>query len=257
MRFTFVFIFLIYVLHSDDIKLRVGATPVPAAEILEYVKPILKSYGINLVVEVFADYISPDIALNDGSIDANLYQHKPFLEMIKRDRGLHLVGLLPVYITRLGFYSSKINKIKDIKKGAIIAIPNDPTNYSRALILLDNNEIIKLRDPSDLDSTEFDIVSNPNNIKFKKMDAALLPTILNSVDGAVITFNYALQAGLSIEDSIFYENDKSIYAIILVTREGNEGNSAILKLQEVLLSDDVRTFIKSTYNGIAIPIDID
>lgn len=257
MRFIFILFFFIYVLFADDVELKVGATPVPAAEILEYVKPILKRYGINLKVEVFADYISPDIALNNGSIDANLYQHRPFLEIMNRDRGLHLVGLSPVYTARLGFYSNKINNIKDIRRGAIIAIPNDPANYSRALMLLDNNSVIKLRDPMDLDSTEFDIIDNPNNIKFKKIDAALLPTILNGIDGAIITFNYALQAGFSIEDSIFYENDKSIYAIILATREGNENNSAILKLQEVLLSADVKRFIRDTYNGIAVPISLD
>lgn len=257
MKFAFIFIFYVYVLFANEIELKVGATPVPAAQILEYVKPILKNYGIDLKVVVFADYISPDIALNDGSIDANLYQHKPFLDTMKEDRNLQLVGLSPVYITRLGFYSNKFNNIRDMKKGATIAIPNDPTNYSRALILLDNNGVIKLRDPRDLDSTEFDIVDNPINVKFKKIDAALLPTILSSVDGAVITFNYALQSGFSIEDSIFCEDDKSIYAIILATKKGNEDNDAILKLQEVLLSADVKRFIKNTYNGIAIPISAD
>ncbi len=243
-------------LFAKEIILKVGATPVPAAEILEFAKPILKEYGINLIVQSFTDYITPDVALNDGSSDANLYQHKPFLDKINKDRGFQLVAMKPIYIVPLGFYSKKYRSLDIIPNGATIALPNDPTNYSRALILLHDNGIIKLNDSNNLDSTEFDIVENKKNIRFKQVEAAMLPKILDGVDGAIINANYALQAGMSLKEAFFYESDKSAYVNVLATKKGNENNSSILKLQEVLLGDKVREFIVKKYNGEIIPISL-
>lgn len=243
-----------YNLFAKDLIIKVGATPVPAAEILEFVKPLLKEQGITLVVQGFTDYITPDISLNDGSSDANLYQHKPFLDKINKDRGFQLVAMKPIYIVPLGFYSKKYKTLDSIASGSVIALPNDPTNYSRALILLNDNGVIKLSDPNNLDATEFDIVENKKNLKFKQVEAAMLPKILDGVDGAVINANYALQAGMSLKEAFFYENNKSAYVNILATKKGNENNPSILKLQEVLLSDKVRDFILKKYSGEIIPV---
>lgn len=240
--------------NAKPIDLKVGATPVPAAEILEFTKPILAKEGINLIVQSFTDYITPDIALNDGSSDANLYQHKPFLEKMNKDRGFNLVALKPIYIVPLGFYSKKYSNLESIKDGATIALPNDPTNYARALILLHDNGLLELSDPTNLGITEFDIVKNPKKFKFRQVEAAMLPSILSGVDGAVINANYALQAGMSIKEAFFYENDKSMYINVLATKKGNENNPAILKLQEVLLGKEVKDFILEKYKGEIIPI---
>lgn len=251
--FGLIFVFS-FNLFAKEVILKVGATPVPAAEILEFTKPILKEYGINLVVQSFTDYITPDVALNDGSSDANLYQHKPFLDKINKDRGFQLVAMKPIYIVPLGFYSKKYRSLDIIPNGATIALPNDPTNYSRALILFHDNGIIKLNDPNNLDSTEFDIVENKKKLRFKQVEAAMLPKILDGVDGAIINANYALQAGMSLKEAFFYESDKSVYVNVLATKKGNENNSSILKLQEVLLSDKVREFILEKYSGEIIPV---
>ena len=240
--------------NAENITIKVGATPVPAAEILEFAKPILKKQGIDLVVQSFTDYITPDIALYDGSSDANMFQHKPFLEQINKDRGFDLVALKPIYIVPLGFYSKKYKSVDSIKNGATIALPNDPTNYSRALILLHDNGVIKLQDSSNLSSSEFDIVENKKNLVFKPVEAAMLPKVLDGVDGAVINANYALQANMSLKEAFFYENDKSAYVNVFATKKGNENNPNILKVQEVLLSKEVKEFILKKYKGEIIPI---
>lgn len=242
-------------LGAKQIDLKVGATPVPAAEILEFVKPMLAKDNINLIIQNFTDYIIPNVSLYEGSSDANMYQHKPFLEKMNKDRGFDLVALKPIYIVPLGFYSKKYKTFKDFKNnGSIIALPNDPTNYSRALILLHDNDVIKLKDSSNLDATEFDIIENPKKIKFKQLEAAMLPKIIDGVDGAVINANYALQAKMNIKDSLFHENDKSAYVNVFATKKGNENNLAILKLQDALLSTETADFILKKYKGEIIPV---
>ena len=240
--------------NAKDITIKIGATPVPAAEILEFAKPILKKQGIDLEIQSFTDYITPDIALNDGSSDANLYQHKPFLEQMNKDRGFDLVALKPIYIVPLGFYSKKYKNVDSIENGAVIALPNDPTNYSRALILLHDNGVIKLKDSSNLASSEFDIVENKKNLQFRQVEAAMLPKVLDGIDGAVINANYALQANMSLKEAFFYESDKSAYVNVFATKKGNENNQNILKVQEVLLGKEVRDFILKKYKGEIIPV---
>ncbi|RAX54045.1 ABC transporter substrate-binding protein [Helicobacter sp. 16-1353] len=256
-KIAFVLLVFLTSLMAENGKLvdvKVGATPVPAAEILEFAKPLLAKQGINLIVQSFTDYVTPNIALNDGSSDANMYQHKPYLEKTNKDRGFDLIALEPVYVVPLGFYSKKYKSVDSIKKGSTIALPNDPTNYSRALILLHDNGVIKLKDGNNLDSTEFDIIENPKKFKFHQVEAAMLPKIVDGVDAAVINANYALQAGMSIKEAFFHENDKSSYVNVFATKKGNENNLNILKVQEVLLGKEVKEFILQKYKGEIVPV---
>lgn len=239
-------------LKSSEIK--VGATPVPAAEILEFAKPLLAKKGIKMIVVSFTDYITPDIALGEKSLDATLHQHKPFMEKMAQDRKLDLVAIEPIYIIPLGFYSKKFKSVESIPNGATIAIPNDPTNLSRALILLHDNGIISLKNPKNLACTQADIINNPRKFKFKPVEAATLPRILDGIDAAVINGNYALQAKMSLKNSFFHESEKSAYVNVLVSRSDNASSKDIATLKEVLLSDEVAGFILQKYKGEILPV---
>ncbi|MCH5314030.1 MAG: ABC transporter substrate-binding protein [Helicobacter sp.] len=233
--------------------LKVGATPVPAAEILEFVKPQMLEKGIDMQIQTFTDYVVPDVSLAEGSSDANMYQHKPFMDNMNEQKGYKLVALAPIYVVPLGFYSHKFKSIDELGEGANIAIPGDSSNMARAFILLHDNGVIKLKDPSNLNATELDIVENPKGIIFKPLEAASLPMVLDSVDGAVINANYALQAKMSIKDALFHENDKSAYVNVLVAREDNQNDERIGALKDALLSEETRDFILSKYKGEIIP----
>lgn len=235
-------------------ELKVGATPVPAAEILEFAKPLLEKKGVKMSVVSFTDYITPDIALGEKSLDATLHQHKPFMEKMARDRKLDLVAISPIYIIPLGFYSKKFKSVEAIPEGATIAIPNDPTNYSRALILLHDNGVITLKNPQNLASTEADIIKNPRKFRFKPVEAATLPRVLDGIDAAVINGNYALQAKMSLKNSFFHESEKSAYVNVLVTRSDNATSKDIATLKEVLLGDEVAGFILTKYKGEILPV---
>lgn len=239
---------------SKSAPLRVGATPVPAAEILEFIKPQLQAKGVEIQIQNFTDYVVPNTSLAEGSSDANLYQHKPFMDKTNEEKGYKLTAIAPVYVVPLGFYSQKIKSVDEIPQGASIAIPGDASNMARAFILLHDNGVIKIKDPSNLSTTELDIVENPKKIVFKPMEAASLPLVLDSVDGAVINANYALQAKMSLKSAIFHENDKSAYVNVLVAREDNKDDERIAKLKEVLLSKETREFILSKYKGEIIPV---
>ncbi len=237
-------------------ELRVGATPVPAAEILEFAKPILAKQGINLQIQSFTDYITPDIALDQKNLDASLHQHRPFLEKTSKDRNLHIVGLAPIYLVPLGFYSTKHTSLESLpKQGAIIALPNDPTNYSRALILLHDNNVITLKNPNNLNAQESDIIENKRKLVFKQVEAATLSRIIDSVDAAIIPGNYALQAKLSVKKAFFHEGNKSLYFNILAVRADNQKSPDILKLEEVLHSKEVKEFIAKKYKGEILTAD--
>ncbi|TLD80988.1 ABC transporter substrate-binding protein [Helicobacter sp. MIT 05-5293] len=234
--------------------LKVGATPVPASEILEFVKPILASQGIDMQIQTFTDYVVPNVSLAEGSSDANMYQHKPFMDNTNAQKGYHLVSIAPIYIVPLGLYSKKYDDLASLPDGSTIAIPGDASNMARAFILLHDNGLIKLANPSDLGSSELDIVENPKKFIFKPMEAASLPLILDSVDAAVINANYALQAKMSIKEAFFHENDKSAYINVLVAREDNKDNELILALRDALLSPETRDFILEKYQGEIIPV---
>ncbi len=234
--------------------LKVGATPVPHAEILEVVKPLLEEKGIKLEVVVFDDYVQPNTALADKEIDANFFQHQPYLDNFNAERDLNLVSLAKVHVEPLGLYSKTIKNIDELKDGSTIAIPNDATNNARALLLLQANGVIKLKDGGTITSTELDVVENPQNIKFEAIEAAQLPRVLEDVDAAVINTNFAIPAGLNpLKDALIIEDGNSPYANILVIRQGEESREDLKELANMLNSNEVKEFIEEKYEGAIIP----
>lgn len=231
-------------------ELKVGATPVPHAELLNLVKDDLKAQGVDLKIVEFTDYVTPNLSLADGEIDANYFQHYPYLEKFASERNLKLVSAAKIHVEPLGVFSKKYTKLEDIPEKATIAIPNDPSNGGRALILLHNKGIIKLEDPNNLYATEFDIVDNPKKLKFKPIEAPQLPRVLPDVAAAVINGNYALEAGFSpVKDALALEGEESPYANILAVREGDENKEDIVKLIKALQSEKVKQYILANYNG--------
>ncbi len=238
---------------GDLVVIKVGATPNPHAKILENIKDDLKAEGIDLQIVEFSDYVLPNIALNDGELDANFHQHQPYLDKLAEDKKLDLKSIAKIHIEPLGLYSKKIKEISELKNGATIAIPNDPSNGGRALILLNDNEIIKLKDASNLYATEMDIVENPKKLKIKPVDTAMLPKVVGDVDAAVINGNYALQAGMSAKEAILLEDSRSPYANILVVRSKDIENQNLLKLKNALTSDKTKRFLEEIYKGEVVP----
>lgn len=237
------------------VELKVGASAVPHAQILEFIKEDLAKDGVELKVVVFSDYVTPNLALNDGAIDANFFQHKPYLEKMVSDRGLKIKSVAPIHIEPLGVYSKRFKSLANLKKNARVAIPNDPTNQARALILLHNNGVIKLKDPTSLASTPLDIVENPKKIKIVPMEAPLLPRMLGDVDIAVINGNYALQSGLAHKNALALEDKRSPYANIIATRiDVGDKQEAIDKLVKHLTTPKVKAFIEKQYKGEVIPV---
>lgn len=235
-------------------KLLVAATPVPHAELLEFVKPALAEQGVELEVQVFTDYVQPNIQVDQKRMDANFFQHQPYLDEFNRGRGTTLVTVAGIHVEPFGAYSSKISSLDELKDGAVVAIPNDPTNGGRALLLLQNAGLITLNDDSTITATPRDIADNPKNLDFKELEAATLPRILNQVDMALINTNYALEAGLNpTEDAMVIEGAESPYVNILVARPDNKDSDAMQKLANALKSDDVREFIKENYQGAVVP----
>ncbi|MWV61568.1 hypothetical protein DCO58_08865 [Helicobacter saguini] len=248
---SFAFAIVMSVLNAGDLK--VGATPVPHAKILEVIKPDLKNEGINLKIVEFSDYVMPNLALEDKSLDANFMQHLPYLQKINKDKNLHLVSIAQIHVEPIGVYSKKIKNINDLHNKAVIAIPADPSNGARALILLHNAGIIELKDPKNLTATKFDIKSNPKKLEFKTLEAGLLTKTLPDVDAAIINGNFAMQAGLSAKDALLLEDARSPYANILVVRKGDENRPDILALKKALQSEKVKKFIEDTYQGSVVP----
>lgn len=237
------------------VELKVGASAVPHAQILEVIKEDLAKQGVELKIVVFSDYVTPNLALNDGAIDANYFQHKPYLDKMVSDRGLKIKSVAPIHIEPLGVYSKRFKSIANLKKNARVAVPNDPTNQARALILLHNNGVIKLKDPTSLSSTPLDIIDNPKKIKIIPIEAPLLPRMLGDVDAAVINGNYALQAGLSHQDALALEDKRSPYANIIATRiDTADKQEAIDKFIKALTTPKVKDFMEKQYKGEVIPV---
>lgn len=234
--------------------LKVGATPVPHAEILEQIKGKLAGVGVEIEIVEFTDYVTPNLALADGSIDANFFQHIPYLNQFKNDRNLDLTYTAKVHIEPYGLYSNKVNDVDDLPEGAEIVLPNDPSNEARALQILHRRRLIKLNDPENLKATPLDIVDNPNNFKFKELEAAQLPRVLDDVDAAFINTNYALEAELNpVEDALLIEDKESPYANVLAVRKGEENDFGIRMLSKFLTSNLAKEFIKENYNGAIVP----
>ncbi len=235
-------------------ELKVGATPVPHGELLNFVKEDLKAEGVDLKIIEFTDYVTPNLALADGEIDANFFQHFPYLEKFITEKGLKLSSAAKIHVEPIGVFSKKYDSIDALPDKATVAIPSDPSNGGRALILLHNNGIITLNDPSNLYVTEFDIVKNPKKLKFKPIEAAQLPRVLPDVDAAIINGNYALQAGLSpVESSLLLEGKESPYANIIAVKTGDENKEDIVKLIKILQSEKVSTYILNNYKGGVVP----
>lgn len=243
-----------------DTTLKIAASPTPHAVILEKAVEILKAQGITLKITEFTDYVQPNMVVESGEFDANYFQHVPYLEDFNAQNGTHLVNVAEIHYEPFGIYPGKTQSIEDLADGAQIAVPNDGTNEARALILLETQGLIKLREGAGMGAIKADIIENPKNLDIVEMEAAQLPRTLNSVDMAVINGNYALQAGLSVsEDAIASEDADSVgaqtYANILVVREGNEENEAIQALIEVLKGEEIKAFILETFAGSVVPLN--
>lgn len=239
---------------KDESKIIVGATPQPHAEMLELIKDDMKDAGYTLEIKEFTDYVTPNEALESSEIDANFFQHLPYMNSFNRDRGFHLVSAGGIHIEPLALYSKKFGSLevfKNSRSRKTIAIPNDPTNEGRALLLLQSAGLITLNDKTSLESTPADIKDNPYNIRFEEIEAATLPRVLNDVDAAVINGNYAIPAGLlATRDGLFIEGADSPYVNVITVKAGNENSLAVKKLVELLKSDKVKNWVKTTYpNG--------
>ncbi|MBR1397924.1 MAG: MetQ/NlpA family ABC transporter substrate-binding protein [Selenomonadaceae bacterium] len=240
---------------AESKTLKVGASPVPHSEILEQIRPALKDEGINLEIVEFSDYVQPNIALNDKELDANFFQHEPYLnDFIKEHTEMKLTNAGGIHIEPMGIYSKKVTDLKELMDGASIAIPNDPTNGGRALMLLEKAGLIKLRDGVKETATVQDVVENPLNIMFQEVEAAQLPRTLEDVDAAVINTNYAMQINLvPTKDALFMEDSTSPYVNIVAVRVGDENRPEIQALMKALKSDAVKKFINEKYNGAIVP----
>ena len=242
---------------TDDKTIKVAATAVPHAEILEQAKPILAEQGYTLEVQVFDDYVQPNEVVESGDFDANYFQHIPYLESFNQEKGTHLVNAGGIHYEPFGLYPGKESDLANIEN-ATIAIPNDTTNEARALLLLQDNGYITLKDGVGLTATVNDIVENPHNIQFVELEAAQVPRTLPEVSFGVLNGNYAMEAGLAVaDDALLFESDESeaaaTYVNVIAVKEGNENSDKIKALVSVLKSDEIKNFINENYNGGVIP----
>ena len=239
--------------------LKVAASPTPHAEILNAAKDILAEQGITLEVVEFSDYVQPNLVTESGEVDANYFQHTPYLESFNEENGTHLVSVGAIHYEPFGIYPGKSSDLANIADGATIAVPNDTTNEARALQLLAAQGLITVRDGAGLTATVNDITENPHNLQIEEIEAAQLPRTVQDVDFAVINGTYAMEAGFSVgKDALATEDASSeaaqTYANVLVVKEGNENNPAIQALLKALQSDEVKNYIDQTYDGAVVAI---
>lgn len=242
--------------QEELVTIKIGATAVPHAEILEVVKPILAKDGFNLEVIVYQDYVQPNIHLSEGEIDANYFQHLPYFESFTSERSIdNLTNVLNVHIEPMGIYSSKVKDLTELEVGATVSIPNDPSNMGRALALLEKTGLIVLQEGVGVKGTVQDIVENPKNLKIVPLEAPMLPRSLEDVELSVINTNYALQADLNpTTDALVIEDADSPYANVLTIRTEDENNEGIQKLVKALSSEEVKKFIENKYQGAIVPV---
>ena len=235
-------------------SISVAATAVPHAEILEFVKPALAKQGVELKIKVFTDYVQPNVQVAEGRLDANFFQHQPYLNEFNSSRGTDLVSIADVHVEPFGDYSSKIKSLADLPQGASVVIPNDATNGGRALLLLQKAGVITLKDDAGITATVKDIVNNPIAIKVRELEAATLPRVLAQVDLALINTNYALEAGLNpSKDALVIEGSDSPYVNTLVVNSKNKDAADLQKLAKALNSAEVKAFINDKYKGAVVP----
>ena len=240
--------------------IKVAASATPHAEILEEAKKILKDKGWDLQIQVFDDYVQPNNVVESGDFDANYFQHIPYLEQFNKEKGTHLVNAGGIHYEPFGIYPGTKKKLDELAEGDTIAVPNDTTNEARALLLLEANGIIKLKDGAGLTATVKDIAENPKNVKIQELEAAQVPRVKNEVAFVVLNGNYALQAGFSVsKDSIAYEKSDSeaakTYVNVIAVKKGNEIKPGIKALVEVLKSDEIKKFINDKYDGAVVPFE--
>ncbi|SET45121.1 MetQ/NlpA family ABC transporter substrate-binding protein [[Clostridium] polysaccharolyticum] len=242
-------------------EIIVGATIQPHAEILnsDAFQKKIKELGYTVKVKEYTDYVQPNEATEDGSLDANFFQHQPFLDDFNKENKGHLVSIAKVHYEPYGLYAGKTKSLEDIKDGSTIAVPNDSTNEARALQMLEAGGIIKLKENAGLNATINDIVENPHNVSFKEIESAQTPLVLEDVDFSVINGNYAMQAGLNVnEDALLIEDAKSVgadtYANIVVVKEENKDSGKAKALAEAITCDEVKSFIEEKYSGAVIPV---
>jgi D-methionine transport system substrate-binding protein len=249
-------VLLLSACHSsaDKNTLRVGTIAGPETHLMEVAKQVAKDkYGLDLKIIEFSDYIEPNTALSDGSIEANMFQHQPFLDQQIKDRHYKLVSIGKTFVYPMGIYSKKIHDLADISTGALVSIPNDPSNEGRALLLLQKSKLIELKPEAGLFATPFDIAKNPKQLKFKELDAAQLARSLDDVEIAIINTNYAIPAGLSpTKDAILHEGSDSPYANIIVIRTDELNDPRIKQMVEAIQSPEVVKAAQEIFNGQAI-----
>ena len=242
----------------EGATLKVGATPAPHAEILEVVKELLAEEGITLEIAQYNDYVQPNNAVEDGSLDANYFQHITYMNQFNADNGTHLVSAAEVHYEPMGLYAGKVASLEELPDGALIGVPNDATNEGRALLVLQQEGLITLAEDAGITATINDIVDNPKNLEFSEMEAAQLPHRLADLDMAVINGNYAIDAGLNMADALAIESAEGeaaqAYVNVLAVKEGRESDPAIQALAAALCSDEVKAFIEENYNGAVVAV---
>ena len=239
-------------------EIVVGASPAPHAEILEAAAAALEAKGYKLVIKEYTDYVQPNLALDTGDLDANYFQHFPYLEQFNAENGTKLVSAGAIHYEPFGIYAGKTASLDALADGAKVAVPNDATNEARALLLLEAQGLIKLKEGVGLSATKTDIVENPKNLDILEIEAAQVPRSLQDVDIAVVNGNYAIEAGLKVSDALAAEDAESIaattYGNIVAVQEGREKDEAILALIDALTGEDAKAFIESTYDGAVVPL---
>ena len=245
---------------TDKKVIKVAASATPHAELLEQVKPILAEQGIDLEITVFDDYVQPMNVVEDGEFDANYFAHVPYVEQFNAEQGTHIVNAGGIHYEPFGIYPGTKKALSELADGDVIAVPNDTTNEARALLLLQDNGIIKLKEGAGLTATINDITENPKNIEIKELEAAQVARVIPEVAFVVLNGNYALEAGLSVaKDSIAFEASDSeaakTYVNIVAVKEGNENNAEIKALVDALKSDTIKQYIKDTYDGAVVAFE--
>lgn len=245
---------------AENKTIKVAASATPHAEILEYAKTALKEKGYDLEVTIFDDYVKSNEVVESGEFDANYFQHEPYLNSFNEEKGTHLVIAGKIHYEPFGIYPGTKKSLDDIADGDTIAVPNDTTNEARALLLLQDNGIIKLKDGAGINATVNDIEENPHNIEIVELEAAQVARVVDETSFVVLNGNYALQAGFSVsKDALAYETSDSeaakTYVNVIAVKEGNENNEAIKALVDVLKSDDVKKYINDTYDGAVLPYE--
>lgn len=242
---------------AEGTTIKVGASPSPHAEILKAAQPLLAEQGITLEIVEFNDYVQPNLALNTGDLDANYFQHQPYLDQFNADNGMELVSLGGIHYEPMGIFAGNSSDLASLPDGAKVGVPNDPTNEARALLLLEENGLLTLKEGAGVAATKLDIVENPKNLEIVEMEAAQLPLSMGSLDIAVINGNFALSGGLKIADALAIEEADSLaaetYQNVVAVRKGDETRPELQALLEVLKSQEIADFITNTYEGAVAP----